>query len=194
MRIASAGGRGGFRIIYFAVNVLPQSENKRIQMINNKLLSFFDNYLLTNGKHNDNIHSKKTFERKDAVMSDRKPSAIISLALCALSSVLLTVWLFTFPVFFRWLLTACHGAADGTVAGMTIVRFVSIRFYLCSPFAALALYMLIRMLLNMIAGRVFIKANVTYLRFISRCCYLVALITAEGGRNYFPLLFYALSH
>ena len=54
-----------------------------------------------------------------------------------------------------------------------------------------ALYSLIRMLLNIKADEVFIAQNVSYLRTISWCCFAVFGIAALGGIFYVP--FFAVS-
>ncbi len=68
-----------------------------------------------------------------------------------------------------------------------LIKIVVPAFYCCVPFAAAALYMLIRLLMNVINEKVFIKTNVQYFRFVSWCCYAVALITLIFGFKY-PLL------
>ena len=67
---------------------------------------------------------------------------------------------------------------------LTWVRMSPVR----TPFAAASLYCLIRLLLNILKDRVFIAANVTYIRLVSLFCYAVAAITLVTGVGYFPLL------
>ncbi|MBQ7670535.1 MAG: DUF2975 domain-containing protein [Clostridia bacterium] len=104
---------------------------------------------------------------------NRKTSAYISLIICILSAVILTVLLFRFPSFINWMLEQ-----DSTVNCNfdQSVRSLSIAFYAASPISFLAIYLLIRLLLNVTHDKVFIDANVKYLRCISYCCHAVALI------------------
>lgn len=121
-------------------------------------------------------------------MSQTKISAIISLVICALSSVLLAVWIFTFPQFFNWFYTVYHGIGSQYTQTNTVIKTVIPTFYACVPFAAAALYMLIRLLLNIINEVIFTSLNVKYLKWISYACYAVMLITAVTGIFYLPLL------
>lgn len=121
-------------------------------------------------------------------MSRTKTSAIISLVICALSSILLVVWLFTFPWFFNWFYTIYHGLGSEYTQTNTVIKIVIPTFYACAPFAACALYMLIRLLLNIIKEVIFTAANVKYLKWISHACYAVMLITVITGIFYIPLL------
>ena len=125
---------------------------------------------------------------KAVIMSRTKTSAIISLVICALSSILLVVWLFTFPWFFNWFYTIYHGLGSEYTQTNTVIKIVIPTFYACAPFAACALYMLIRLLLNIINEVIFIASNVKYLKWISYACYAVMLITVITGIFYIPLL------
>ena len=122
------------------------------------------------------------------IMSRTKNSAIISLVICALSSILLVVWLFTFPWFFNWFYTVYHGLGSEYTQTNTVIKIVIPTFYACAPFAACALYMLIRLLLNIINEVIFTVSNVKYLKWISHACYAVMLITVITGIFYIPLL------
>lgn len=86
-----------------------------------------------------------------------------------------------------------HGIPEATEAVTRIFRIVVTSFYLCAPFAAAALYMLIRLLKNLLDDRVFIHTNVVYLRGISWCCYAVFLVTFAGGFLYVPLFIIAFA-
>lgn len=121
-------------------------------------------------------------------MSRTKISAIISLVICILSSVLLAVWIFTFPQFFNWFYTIYHGLGSEYTQTNTVIKIVIPTFYACAPFAAVALYMLIRLLLNIINEVIFTVSNVKYLKWISHTCYAVMLITVVTGIFYLPLL------
>lgn len=119
---------------------------------------------------------------------NRKISAYISLGLCILFSVLLLVWLFAFPQFFEWFYVVYHKLNADAPYIAHAVKTVVASFYVCAPFAAAALYLLIRLLLNVIKDNTFAAVNVTYLRFVSWCCYAVALITGIASLYYMPLV------
>lgn len=121
-------------------------------------------------------------------MSHTKKSAIISLVICALSGVILVVWLFTFPQFFNWFYTVYHGLGSEYTETNKIIKLVIPTFYACAPIAGLAIYMLIRLLLNIINEIIFAEKNVKYLKWISYSCYAVMLITVATGIFYIPLL------
>ena len=122
-------------------------------------------------------------------MIHSKTSAILSLVICIASSVLLVVLAVTFPFFIRWLYFSYHALQLNTAAAERIFAAVIPAFYICVPIAAAALYMLIRLLFNVLHAQVFIPRNVLYLRLVSWCCYAVALVTLIFGFSYFPLLF-----
>lgn len=126
-------------------------------------------------------------------MLNRKTSAIISLAICIMACALLIVWLFTFPRFFNWFYVAYHGLPENNVHVAAVCKLVVYSFYACAPFAGLSLYMLIRLLLNVIGEKVFVKQNVFYLRLISWFCYACFAITLIAGAKYFPLLIIAFA-
>lgn len=120
-------------------------------------------------------------------MKYSKISAKLSLGICIFSSAALIALVFTFRSFFTWFYGTYHDiAADTMLPG--ILKLMTAAFYCCVPFAAAALYMLIRLLLNVIGDRVFVKQNVSYFRFISWCCYTVTLITLIFGLKYNLLL------
>ena len=120
-------------------------------------------------------------------MPKHKISTCISLAICILSAALLVYWIVRFPAFFRWFYLTYHRLTT-SVAAERIIRNVTLAFYGCAPFAAAALGMLIALLRNLLKNRVFINANVRFLRWISWCCYAVTLVTGFWGYYYMPLL------
>ena len=67
-----------------------------------------------------------------------------------------------------------------------------IAFYLCVPIALFALYNLEKLLGNIIAGDVFIRANVRILRRVCGCCLLVSLICLPAAFYYAPLIFFCI--
>lgn len=136
-----------------------------------------------------NLQSQKTEE----TVLNRKISCHISLGICIFFSVLLVVWLFTFPAFFDWFYVTYHhlNALNPTVKAA--IRTVVPTFYTCAPFAAIALFFLIRMLLNIMKDKTFVAQNVFGLRAVSWCCYAVTLATFIAGLKYMPLFIVAAS-
>jgi hypothetical protein len=120
-------------------------------------------------------------------MKNHALSAKISLGLCIFFAAVLAAALFTFPAFMQWFYAGYHHLNPENETVIKNVRTVTVSFYACAPFAAAALYMLIRLLTNILREQVFILTNVRYLRLISWCCWAVALITLAGGCFYFPL-------
>lgn len=126
-------------------------------------------------------------------MINRKTSARISIAICVVSAALLLVWLVTFPRFFTWFYVEYHNLNAETLWVRRVVRNVIMTFYLCAPFAAAALGMLIALLRNILRDAVFIPLNVRFLRYVSWCCFAVTLITLFFGYFYVPLLIIAFA-
>lgn len=126
-------------------------------------------------------------------MKNHKISAYISLGVCIFSSVLLVVWLFTFPGFFSWFYFDYHHLSSDSYAVSHALKPVIVGFYCCAPFAAAALGMLIALLRNVIKEALFIQRNVLYLRLISWCCYAVFLICFILGFQYLPLMIIAFA-
>ena len=120
-------------------------------------------------------------------MKNRKFSAKLSLAVCIFFAVVLLVGLFAFPAFFRWFYVEYHHLNPENPLVAHNLQTVIGAFYACAPFAAAALYMLIRLLTNVLKDDVFILSNVRYLRYISWCCWAVALATGIAGFFYMPL-------
>lgn len=117
-------------------------------------------------------------------MIKRNYSAIISLAVCIICSVALLALIIKMNDFFTWFYTSYMG---NTEYAEGVIRIVVTAFYVCSPFAALALGMLIKLLVNILNEKVFVLQNVRLVRYVSWCCYVVAAITAAFGTRYFPL-------
>ncbi|MDD6062882.1 MAG: DUF2975 domain-containing protein [Oscillospiraceae bacterium] len=116
-----------------------------------------------------------------------KNSAKISLAICILCTVLLAVMICTFPMFIRWMYFSYHDMHNETIYQEQIFHALIPAFYCCVPFAACSLYMLIRILMNILHGNIFTVKNVKYFRWISWCCYAVTLITFGFSVRYMPI-------
>ena len=123
-------------------------------------------------------------------MIKRNVSAAISLGVCIVCSLALAALIFTMPSFFGWFYSALSGNGEREKA---VIKTVVAAFYICAPFAAAALFMMIKILLNILNDRVFIMQNVKYFRFISWCCYAVLVITAVFGLKYIPLFVIAFA-
>ena len=127
-------------------------------------------------------------QKKELSMKNHTVSAKISLAVCIFFAVVLAAAVFSFQPFIQWFYVGYHHLnPDSDIVQKNLTTVIS-AFYACVPFAAAALYMLIRLLLNILKDRVFIAANVTYVRLVSLFCYAVAAITLVTGVGYFPLL------
>lgn len=61
--------------------------------------------------------------------------------------------------------------------------------YTTCPVGIAALILLLQLLLNIRAGKVFVARNVSCLRAISWCCALLAALLLAEGCSYLPLLF-----
>ena len=121
-------------------------------------------------------------------MFNRKASIIASLTICFISSAVLAVWLFAFPQLFGLFYVRYHNLSADSEAVRRVTAVVVRTFYVCAPFAAAALYLLIRLLFNILRAKVFIMRNVWYLRFIALCCFAVFAVTLVAGIGYAPLL------
>ncbi len=119
-------------------------------------------------------------------MWNSKRSATLSLVACAIVAVLVILLMLFLP-------QLIHSYAEHR--GMTDPRHVE-RFFanVCRtvyPAAAVglaALYFLVRMLRNIAVGTVFAAQNVTCLRVIAWCCFVIAAIAAGGGIYYVPFM------
>ena len=120
-------------------------------------------------------------------------SAKLSLGVCIFFAAVLAAGLFGFPAFFRWFYVDYHHLNPENTLVMQNLHTVVIAFYVCAPFAAAALFLLIRLLINILKGNVFILQNVRCLRYISWCCWAVALATLVAGVFYVPLAIIAVA-
>lgn len=108
--------------------------------------------------------------------------------ICICSALLLAVWIFTFPSFFNWFYVEYHNLNSADEGVKAVIKTVIISFYSSAPFAGISLYMLIRLLVNIINDSIFVMKNVLYMRGVSYCCFAVALVNLIFGIGYFPLL------
>lgn len=125
-------------------------------------------------------------------MWSRKHSVTLSIVICFVFSVILTVGLFLAPWALKMWFTLYRGWVDGYPLADTLNAFKAC-FYPSSVFAYITLYSLIRLLFNIRNDEIFIPQNVTYLRRISWCCFVVAVITLIGGLFYLPIGFIGIA-
>ena len=96
-----------------------------------------------------------------------------------------TLLLFALPRLLNWYQgfrpLGLHGAAA-----------IFFGFYLCMPPVFFALWHMDRLLVNILAGQVFVTINVRRIRAIRWCCAVVSLICAIAGFCYQPLIFLAV--
>lgn len=92
---------------------------------------------------------------------------------------------FAMPALLRWY-NSIRILDDGQNLALLIA------FYLCVPIALFALYNLEKLLGNILAGEVFIRANVRIIRRVCLCCLLVSLICLPAALRYQPLIFFCI--
>ena len=148
------------------------------------LLLFFIIFLLTNDNNHSIIemrnltkgvylHMKKNFWTAEK-------SVTLSIIVTIILAVIFVGLIFTAPPVFRWF-------SEITGRGGSPYKTLIITFYVCCLPAAAALTLLMKLLLNIKAERIFISENVNLLRYLSWCCFLVVPITAVGGFFYISL-------
>ncbi len=124
---------------------------------------------------------------------NRKISAILSLVICILSAIVLVIGVFLFPKLFARFYETYHLLGPEFLLKEHPAYTVIPTFYLCSPFAAAALFMLIRLLVNIIKEKVFVRQNVALLFGIACSCYAVFAVCAAAATRYFPLVIVAFA-
>jgi len=122
-------------------------------------------------------------------MKQNKFSINLSLAALSIVSLALAVLLFFGPKLFEMYMIGYRGFNPNGEALLRLGKVFGICFYASSGFAAAILYSLFKLLLNIKREEVFIQKNATYLRVVSWCCFVIAVITFVGGVIYMPLIF-----
>ena len=111
-----------------------------------------------------------------------KLSAKFTLWINRLLAAAVGVLLFAMPGLLEWYQgmrpLGLHGAAA-----------ISFGFYLCVPPVLYALWCIDRLVSNVLAEKIFIQANVRYIRRIRWCCAGVSLICLPAAFFYQPLIF-----
>ena len=126
-------------------------------------------------------------------MLNRKNSVTLSLVVCYVICAVLTIGLFLGPWAVKMWFCVYRGWNGQSVPMEQMLTLFKACFYPCAVIAYVTLYSLIRLLLNIKRDEIFIKENVQYLRRISWCCFVVALITGVGGLQYLPFLFVTIA-
>ena len=126
-------------------------------------------------------------------MWNKEKSVTLSIVVCFIFFVVLTVGLFLGPWIVRMWFTVYRGWNSNSAAIEKMLTLFKVCFYPCAVFAYITLYSLIRLLFNIRKQEIFITQNVKYLRRISWCCFIVAFITLVGGFFYVPFSFIAIA-
>ena len=121
-------------------------------------------------------------------MWNRKRSVTLSIVVCFIFAVILTLGLFFGPWVVEMWFSAYRGWNDNALVLKTIITQFCACYYPSSIFAYITLYSLIKLLSNIKRDEIFITANTKHLRRISWCCFIVAFITLIGGLFYIPFL------
>lgn len=72
---------------------------------------------------------------------------------------------------------------------LSLIPVIVTTFYFSALPIATVLFSLLRLLNNIKKEKVFCKANVFYIRLISWCCFIEAIITLIAGAFYLPFMF-----
>ena len=126
-------------------------------------------------------------------MWNKEKSTTLSLAVCYFFTALLITGLFLGPWAIRMWFQLYRGWEAGSDGLRQLVKIFNCCFYPSAPFGFVTLYSLIKLLLNIRKGEIFIVSNVRNLRRISWCCFIVAAITAVGGVFYLPFFFITIA-
>ena len=111
-----------------------------------------------------------------------KLSAKITLWCNRIVALAVLVLIFFFPRLLEWY----QGLRPLGLHGAAAVFF---GFYLCVPVVLYALWCIDRLVSNVLAEKIFIQANVRYIRRIRWCCAGVSLICLPAAFFYQPLIF-----
>ena len=111
-----------------------------------------------------------------------KLSAKITLWCNRIVALAVLVLIFFFPRLLEWY----QGLRPLGLHGAAAVFF---GFYLCVPVGLYALWCIDRLVSNVLAEKIFIQANVRYIRRIRWCCAGVSLICLPAAFFYQPLIF-----
>lgn len=116
-----------------------------------------------------------------------KRSITLSIAVSFIIGALLAFCAFALPGLITWYFEAAHSIN----APVKLYKTVLTCFYICLPFAFVALFSLLKILFAVNRQEIFTNANIQRLRILSWCCFAVAVITLVCGWFYYPLLLVA---
>ncbi len=109
-------------------------------------------------------------------------SATLTLVLCYIFSACLVLMCIFSPTVFRLYFIGYRNLPS-------VATTVTVAFYTCVPFAAIALFLLIKTLLRIKKREVLVRENVSAMRGLSWCCVAVCVVTGVAGIFYFPFFF-----
>ena len=112
-------------------------------------------------------------------MNNFSRSARLTLYLTYLITIAVIAGAISLPWLTEWYISAAKRNPSLSTIIMTVC-------YICLPFALSALYSIIRLLNNILAGEVFILPNVKHLRLLSWYCAAVSVVTLVTGYLYLP--------
>lgn len=92
---------------------------------------------------------------------------------------ILIIFTLTLPWIVTWYVEAMHRAAS-------LPATILVTCYPCVPFAAGSLFFLRKLLKNALAGEIFSATSITYLKNLSCCALIIAVITLFAGKFYLP--------
>lgn len=122
-------------------------------------------------------------------MVKNKTSVKFSIGIClALSAILLVLVIFGGYIFELYM-TAYRGFSATGKALLMLKKTFGFCFYPSAVFASVILYSLLKLLFNIKNEEIFIAQNTNYLRTVSWCCIIIAVITFIGGFFYMPFMF-----
>ena len=120
-------------------------------------------------------------------MWNKEKSTTLSLAVCYFFTALLITGLFLGPWAIRMWFQLYRGWEAGSDGLRQLVKIFNCCFYPSAPFGFVTLYSLIKLLLNIRKGEIFIVSNVRNLRRISWCCFIEAGLLLVGVTYFFMM-------
>lgn len=126
-------------------------------------------------------------------MWNSKHSTVLSIVVCFIVAVVLTVAVFIGPWAIKMWFLYYRGWDENSTGLLQVMTLFKVAFYPCAVLAYVTLYSLLRLLFNIKKDEIFTTQNVIYLRRISWCCFAVALITGVSGVFYVPYLMMAVA-
>lgn len=112
-------------------------------------------------------------------MKKCKAFALTTLVLTYIAMVLLVLIIIFLPFLVTWYVEIKQRSSS-------LATTVMLTCYPLSPFAGIALYSLSNILRNIIAGNIFCKKNIVWLRRVAYCCLIAAAVMIFAGIFYMP--------